>query len=75
MLKFKKIFYIDMYSLTEKELREGISCIAKRDSKSKNKCMKNYNPKKPSKFVTYFDMNNSYGLEISSCLPYVDLSG
>ena len=33
--------------------------------------MKNYHPKKPSKFVTYLDMNNLYGWAMSSYLPYV----
>ena len=32
--------------------------------------MKNYHPKKPSKFITYLDMNNLYGWEMSSYLPY-----
>ena len=32
--------------------------------------MKNYDPKKPSKFKTYFDMNNLYGWAMSSYLPY-----
>ena len=32
--------------------------------------MKNYNSKKPSKFLTYLDMNNLYGWTTSSYLPY-----
>ena len=32
--------------------------------------MKNYNPKKPSKFITYLDMNNLYGWAMSGYLPY-----
>ena len=32
--------------------------------------MKNYDPKKPSKFITYLDMNNLYGWAMSSYLPY-----
>ena len=32
--------------------------------------MKNYDPKKPSKFITYLDMNNLYGWVMSSYLPY-----
>ena len=49
-----------MYLFIEKGLTGGISYIAKRYSKSNNKYMKNYNPKKPSKFITYLDLNNSY---------------
>ena len=33
--------------------------------------MKNYNPKKPSEFIIYLDMNNLYGWEMSEYLPYV----
>ena len=33
--------------------------------------MKNYNPKKPSKFIIYLDMNNLYGWAMSEYLPYV----
>ena len=37
--------------------------------------MKNYDPKKPSKFTTYLDMNNLYDWAMSGYLPYVDLNG
>ena len=47
-----------MYLFIEKELRGGSSYIAKRYSKSNNKYMENYNPKKPSILITYLDMNN-----------------
>ena len=32
--------------------------------------MKNYDPKKPSKFIAYLDMNNFYSWAMSSYLPY-----
>ena len=32
--------------------------------------MKNYNPKKPSKFITYLDVNNLYGWAMSRYLLY-----
>ena len=32
--------------------------------------MKNYNPKKPSKLITYLDKNNLYGWAMTSYLPY-----
>ena len=59
-----------MYLFIEKGLRGGISYIAKRYSKSNMKYMKNYDPKKPSKFITYLDMNNLYGWAMSIYLPY-----
>ena len=59
-----------MYLLIEKGLTRGISYIAKRYSKANNKYMKNYDPTKSSKFITYLDMNNLYGWEMSGYLPY-----
>ena len=59
--KLEKISDIDKYLFIEKGLREGISYIAKRYAKVNNKYINGYNPKKPSKFITYLDMNNLYG--------------
>ena len=59
-----------MYLFVEKGLRGGISYIVKRYSKSNNKYMKNYSPKKLSKSITYLDMNNLYDWAMSSYLPY-----
>ena len=55
-VKLEKISDIDMYLLIEKGLTGGISYIAKRYAKGNNKYMKNYDPKKSSKFITYLDM-------------------
>ena len=68
-VRLKKIADIDMYLFIEKGLKGGISYISKRYSKANNKYMKNYDPKKPSKFITYLDMNNLYGWAMSY-LPY-----
>ena len=54
--KLEKISDIDMYLFIEKGLKGGISCIAKRYSEANNKYMKNYDPKKPSQFITYLDI-------------------
>ena len=62
-LKFKK-------NLIVEGLRGGISYIAKRYAKANNKYMKNRNPKKPSKFIIYPDVNNLYGLAMNEYLPY-----
>ena len=35
-----------------------------------NKYMNDYDPKKPSTFITYLDMNNLYGWAMSEYLPY-----
>ena len=54
----------------EKWLNRVISFIAKRYAKAKNKYIKNYNPKKTSKFIIYLDLNNLYGWSMSEYLPY-----
>ena len=65
-MRLENIVDIDMYLFIEKGLKGGISYIAKRYSKANNKYMKNYDPKKPSKFITYLDMNDLYSWTMSS---------
>ena len=69
-MRLRKIVDIEMYLFIEKGLRGGISYIAKRYAKANNKYMKDYDPKKPSKFITYLDMNHLYGWAMSGYLPY-----
>ena len=69
-VKLEKISDIDKYLFIEKGLRGGISYIAKRYAKANNKYMNDYDSKKPSKFITYLDMNNLYGWGLSEYLPY-----
>ena len=56
--------------LIEKELRGGISYIAKRHSKANNKYMLSYDDKKPSIFILYLYGNNLYGCAMSQYLLY-----
>ena len=60
-IKLEKNSDIDMHLFTEKGLRGGISCIAKRYSEANNKYMKNYNSTIPSNIIEYLDLNNFYG--------------
>ena len=69
-VKLEKISDIDKYLFIEKGLRGGISYIAKRYAKANNKYMNDYDPEKPSTFITYLDMNNLYGWAMSEYLPY-----
>ena len=69
-VKLEKITDIDKYLFIEKELREGISYIAKKYAKANNKFINDYDPKKPSTFITYLDMNNLYGWAMSEYFPY-----
>ena len=69
-IKLEKISDINKYLFIEKGLRGRISYIAKRYAKANNKYINNYDPKKPSTFISYLDMNNLYDREMSEYLPY-----
>ena len=68
--ELQKIFDIDMYLFVEKGLRREISYIFKRYSEVNNKYMKHYDPTKPSKYISYIDMNNLHGWAMSGYLHY-----
>ena len=57
-IKLEKISDIDKYLFIEKGLTGGISYIAIRYAKANNKYINDYNPKKQSTLISYFDMNN-----------------
>ena len=69
-VKLEKISDIDKCLFIKKGLRGGISYIAKRHAKANNKYMNDFDPKKPSKFITYLDLNNLYGWAMSEYLSY-----
>ena len=69
-IELKKIFDIDMQLFIEKELRGGISYIAKRYSEANNKYIENYDSTKLSVYIEYLDMKNLHGWAMSGCLPY-----
>ena len=51
--ELEKISDTDKYLLIEKGLRGGISYTAKRYAKANNKYLNDYDPKKPSTFISY----------------------
>ena len=69
-VELEKMSDIDTHLFIEKGLKGGISYIAKRYSKANNKYMKNYDHTKPSKYISYLDINNFYGWGMSGYLPY-----
>ena len=69
-VKWEKISDIDKYLFIEKGLGGGISYISKRYEKTNNKYMNDYDSKKPTKFITYLDMNNLHRWGLSEYLPY-----
>ena len=44
--------------------------MAKRHSKANNKYCPDFDPKKPSTFISYLDMNNLQGWAMNEYLPY-----
>ena len=59
-----------MYLFIKKGLRGGTSYIAKRYNEANNKYFRDYDPTKPSKFISYLDMNNLNSCSITGYLPY-----
>ena len=60
-IKLERISDIDKYLFIDKGLKGGIPYIAKRHARANNKYTENFDHKKVSTFITYLDMNNSYG--------------
>ncbi|GFT03817.1 uncharacterized protein NPIL_449541 [Nephila pilipes] len=56
----------------EKSIRGGISTIYKRYARANNRCLENYDPSSPPKYIIYLDANNLYGWAMSQALPYGD---
>ena len=61
---------IDLHLFIEKEMRGGLSYIAKRHSKANSKYMKCYDSGKENKYIMYLDAKNVYGYAMSQYLPY-----
>ena len=56
----QKFFDNAMFLFIEKGLREGVLHIYRRFSKANDKYMKNYDPRKSTKYIMSFDANNLY---------------
>lgn len=48
----------------EKGMKDGVPCISKRYQKANNKQLLSRDPKKTTKYITYFDKNNLYGCAV-----------
>ena len=69
-VKSEQISDTDKHLFVEKGLTRGVSYIAEIYAKVNNKYMNDHDSKKPSKFITYLDMNNLYDWGLSEYLPY-----
>jgi len=62
----------EMYLMLENSIRGGISTITNRYSKANNPLVDDYDPSKPTTYITYLDENNLYGFAMSQPLPVGD---
>ena len=69
-INLEQIPDIHIHLYVEKRLRGGISYIYKRSSEANNKYIKNNDPTKPSKYITFHDENNLHGWEMKGYLLY-----
>ena len=69
-IKLERISDIDKYLFIEKGLRGEISHSTKRYAKANNEYINDYDPEKPSTFISDLDTNNLYGWAMSEYLPY-----
>ena len=65
-----------MLLMIESGIRRGIVTISHRHAKANNEYMgTEFDPTKKSKFISYLDTNNLYGLAMSKQLQRLDLFG
>jgi hypothetical protein len=62
----------DMYLFVENNIRGGISMISNRYARANNEYLEDreeFDPDKPTEFITYLDANNLYGFALCQPLP------
>ena len=64
------VFSVTLFVFQDLLKTPSISYITKRYAKANNKYMNDYDPRKPSTFISYLDMNNLYSCAIGEYLPY-----
>ena len=74
-VKLDLISDVEMYLFLEKGMRGGVSYFSKRYRKGNNKYLRSYEPKKPTKYITYLDKNNLYYNAMPKSLGPTVLSG
>ena len=66
---------VDMYLFFEKCMRGGVSHISKKYSKANNKHLTLFDPKRPTKYITYLEKSNLYDYATSKYLPMGRFNG
>ena len=64
----------EMLLFFERGIRGGISTITHRLGTANNKYMKDFDNRRPSKYIPYLDANNLYGWTMVKPLPVGDFS-
>ena len=57
-IKLELMANVDQFHFIEKGMRGGISYIAHRYGTANNRYIKNYDGKKPNRYLMYLDVNN-----------------
>ena len=68
-VKLELMSNINMFHFIERGIRDGVSYICERYAKANNKYISNYDPIKPSTYITYLDTKNLYRWAMSKDLP------
>ena len=71
-VKLETLHDIEMQQFLERGMRGGISMISHRYAQANNKYLQEYDPEKPTSFITYQDSNNLYGEAMTQSLPVSD---
>ena len=74
-INMKLLYDIDMLNMIEKMKRGGLCFVgSKRYVKANNQHLPDYDPKQPSNYIWYGDVNNLFGCSMFEYLPYKDLT-
>ena len=68
-VKLELMSDINKFQLIERGIKGGDSYICESYANANNKYISDYDPIKPSTYITYLDANNLYGWAMSKDLP------